>query len=348
MVHLKFYIFSLSKIRFRYLIYLLSCFIFCLQIELYAQKLPKWIIEPEAYYSSTQYLFGVGEGNTMEIAKNQAFAHLSRVFGTKVKQNVSSKENLYEINGEMSKEVSLKDNITMDSEHNLLNVKIEKTYQDKKSNMFYALAVMNKKETVDILSNMINKNMKDISIHVEAYLIEYDLLKKYSLLMHALNVSEKNDIYIVQILYLDKNKTNISSIPDKYTSQYISSEILNITRKISFDVITSSNELSSISSSIKKVLKDLKININSKNPSYFFDVYLETDSSYVYGKYLINYVLYINIIDFKTDEEIKSFTFSGKSLASNEKEAIKRSIREINKNIRENFQDDVLKYFDNI
>lgn len=298
----------------------------------YSKKTPQWVIAPKSFYNETEYLTGVGEGSTLEIAKNQAFANLASVFGTTIKQNVRSTETLSDVKGKASSDASVEQDIKLASEHNLVNVTIEKTYRDKRAKTYYALAIMNKEDTLNILENMILENLKDVASYVQSASTESDSLKKYYLLDYAVNIAQKNDVYIGQMTHLNINKARAVSIPSNLTSQVLRDEAYNVLSQIKFDVAMS-DVGDPLAGTIRKMLGNIGFNVSSNNPTYKFIDQVYTKGSEIYGLYSMDYTVSIILVNVQTGVEIKTFNFTGKDVGSNESDATSNAINYLSRTI---------------
>ena len=306
-------------------------------------KPPKWAISPEDYYDKDEYLIGVGEGDTLNNAKSQAFASLSSIFGTTIEQDIRSTETLTD----KSSSSSIEQDIKLASEHNLVNVKIDKTYNDKREKTYYAIAIMHKKKTVVILESMIAQNLKDISSYASQANDEPDLLKKHALINYAISISIENEVYVAQIVHLDIIKANSISTPSTLTTQALRSEAAKIANKTTFNILISP-EAAKIAGPIKKVLGNMNMRISSDNPVYQFEDSFDIKGSEVYGMYTMDYTLIITIKNNQTGENIKTFTFEGKDLGDDETDATKNAINSLSKTIAKDLESEFNKYLNEI
>jgi len=306
-------------------------------------KPPKWAISPEDYYDKEEYLIGVGEGDTLENAKNQAFASLASIFGTTIEQDIRSTEKLTD----ESRESSIEQDIKLASEHNLINVKIDKTYNDKRGKTYYAIAVMHKEKTVIILESMISQNLKDVSSYTSQANEEPDLLKKYALLNYAISISIENEVYVAQIVHLDIIKANSISTPSLLTTQALRSEASGVANKTTFSILMS-REASQIATPIKKVLGNMNMRISSNNPTYQFEDSFDTKGSEIYGMYTMDYTLVLTLKNTQTGTAIKTFTFEGKDLGDDQNDATKNAMNSLSKTIGKDLESQFNKYLNDI
>lgn len=288
-------------------------------------------------------MIGVGEGNTLENAKSAAFASLASIFGTTIEQDIRSTETLTD----ESSTSSIEQDIKLASEHNLVNVKIDKTYSDKREKTYYAIAVMHKEKTVIILESMISQNLKDISSYASEANDEPDLLKKYALLNYAIDISKQNEVYVAQIVHLDIIKANSIYTPSLLTTQALRSEASSVANKTTFS-ISMSPEASQIAAPIKKVLGNMNMRISSSNPTYQFEDSFDTKGSEIYGLYTMDYTLVITLKNTQTGAAIKTFTFEGKDLGDDESDATKNAMNSLSKSIEKTLESQFNEYLNDI
>lgn len=328
--------------NFRNILLVLTITFFSYGAGLYS-KPPKWAISPEDYYDKEKYLIGVGEGDTLENAKSAAFASLASIFGTTIEQDIRSTETLTD----ESSSSSIQQDIRLASQHNLVNVKIDKTYNDKREKTYYAIAVMDKEKTVVILESMIFENLKDVASYANQAKDEPDLLKKYALLDYAISISIKNEVYVSQIVHLDIIKANSISTPSTLTTQALRSEAARVTNKITFS-ISMSPEASQIVAPIKKVLGNMNMRISSNNPTYQFEDSFDTKGSEIYGLYTMDYTLVITLKNTQTGEAIKTFTFEGKDLGNDQSDATKNAMNSLSQTIEKTLESQFSGYLNEI
>lgn len=115
------------------------------------QKAPCWITIECAPYSSTEYLIGVGSGETLEQADNSAIGAISKQFVVNIQQTQISQKELSETtrqNQEISalEHQSLRTKTSVNTSMHLTGVKIaERFHEEKRSyNRHYSLAIISK------------------------------------------------------------------------------------------------------------------------------------------------------------------------------------------------------------
>ncbi|MFI3256982.1 MAG: hypothetical protein R3Y36_01640, partial [Spirochaetales bacterium] len=210
-------------------------------------------------------------------------------------------------------------NTTVLASHDLINASIDDTYYNATTKTFYAVAVIPRRETSQILLRMITENNTAIESYVLSAEYESDLLYKFSLLDMAAIIAEKNDVFINQYGVL--NQTGLASTLSPYNVRQLKAQALSVARSMSFSVVTS--EQSILQSRIEESVATLGMRINRTNPTYIFTVssiYTGTDSGY--GMFIINYVTNIELSD-NEGNILSVFTYSGREGGRTEEDAMR-------------------------
>ena len=311
-------------------------------INLYGQKQPEWIENPSKVYDKNIYEVGVGQGLSEKEAEDNAYSVLANIFGMKISVDTKANEKYIETSFGVEEIRSLDNSTKIEAEHNLINVKIDSRYYDSKKNRYYAIAVLNKKETISLLNKKIKDNIKIIDSYILKAGSERDLFDKYYSLYIAYIFSEKNENFINQLSILD-NLAKID-ILDSYRIESIKSNMENIKRKISFG-IDAFDITPNIESAIEHSISDLGFKISS-NPSYTFrDKFTFEGNDTGYGMYIMNYTLILELINYN-GERIASFKFRGKDGGSSEKDAKRVIMNKLAKDINLNLSSQISNYLD--
>ena len=323
-------------------IFLLSIFV---SINLYGQKQPAWISDAKKVYDASKYEFAVGSGNSEKEAENNAFASLSRVFGMTVKNDTKAQQRFIQNSKGTEKDSTLEDNTLVEAQHDLINVRISESYYDAKKKKYYALALMDKKETVPLIINRINENVETIKNYINKSDNEKDLLRKFSLLDMAYIVSLKNDSFLQQLMILD-NSVNVS-VEDDYKSQNIKNKLDDVSQNITFAVDTGEFS-SSVKLVIEQMISDLKLKMSANNPTYTFKEHISYDGNDTgYGMYVMNYTLLLELVDYN-GVRVTSFSFKGKEVGANEESAKKVVGSKLVKSIKEPLSEQFGEFLNNM
>ena len=161
----------------------LFCALFLLCAFGMFSKEPSWITMPSKEYPSSEYLTGLGYGQTEEQAEISAIESLASVFGQNITSSSTATRRMAQVQGnvktftgsdaQFSQEIQRKVSI-----ENLIGVRIAERYFDGKRH--HALAVMNKREASTMLgSTIINNNAR-----IES-LLKYDSDDEFSFSTYA-------------------------------------------------------------------------------------------------------------------------------------------------------------------
>lgn len=301
-------------------------------INLYGQKQPVWISKPSEVYNENIYKVEKGEGLSAKEAENNALSSLARVFGMTVKTDTKAQQRFTENSKGLEKNSTLEKNTSVEAEHDLINVRIAESYYDAKEKKYYALAVMNIKETVPLIVNKVKENVETIKNYINKSDNEKDLLRKFSLLDMAYIVSLKNDSFLGQLSVLDSS-VNIP-IDNNFKSQSIKNKLDEVSQNITFSVDTGEYS-STVKLVIEQMISDLKLKMSKNNPTYTFKEHISYNGNDTgYGMYVMNYTLLLELVDYN-GVRVTSFSFKGKEVGANEEAAKKTVATKLAKTIKE-------------
>lgn len=321
---------------------ILSIFI---SINLYGQKQPVWISKPSEVYNENIYKVEKGEGLSAKEAENDAFYSLARVFGMTVKTDTKAQKRFIQNSKGLEKNSTLEVNTSVEAEHDLINVRIAESYYDAKKKKYYALAVMNIKETVPLIVSKVKVNTKTIKNYINKSDNEKDLLRKFSLLDMAYIVSLKNDSFLQQLMILDSS-VNVS-VEDDYKSQNIKNKLDDVSQNITFAVDTGEFS-SSVKLVIEQMISDLKLKMSANNPTYTFKEHISYDGNDTgYGMYVLNYTLLLELVNYN-GVRVTSFSFKGKEVGANEESAKKVVATKLAKSIKEPLSEQFGEFLNNM
>ena len=325
--------------------YLIILILLIVCLNLYGQKQPAWISDAKKVYDASKYEFAVGSGNSEKEAENNAFTSLSRVFGMTVKMDTKAQQRFIQNSKGVEKNATLEDNTLVEAQHDLINVRIAESYYDAKKKKYYALAIMNKKETVPLIVNKIKENSKTIKNYLNKSNNEKDLLRKFSLLDMAYIVSLKNDSFLGQLMILDSS-VNVE-IEDDLKSSVIKDKLDDVSQNITFAVDTGEFS-SSVKLAIEQMISDLKLKMSANNPTYTFKEHISYDGNDTgYGMYVLNYTLLLELVDYN-GVRVTSFSFKGKEVGANEESAKKIVGTKLAKSIKEPLSEQFGEFLNNM
>lgn len=127
-----------------------------------SSKTPDWVKGPTAAaYPASQYMIGVGQGDTRAVAEEHAYAAVSRIFKADISSQSRDWESYLNLERKGSNQTERRltvETITKVSTDKLLeNVRIADTWNDPKTNLYSALAVLDRVSARAALSSRIRE-----------------------------------------------------------------------------------------------------------------------------------------------------------------------------------------------
>lgn len=324
---------KIKLFQFTFVMFLISIIVSCASVD---SNIPKWILTPSSVYDDSEYLSAVGYGPDRVSAENAAIASITRIIKQNVKSETTSNEEFYlsENNWNVSKDIST--NITTLSDIEISGVYIQDTFAIKKGKEieYYALALVNRKET----GNHYKSKVNDFSAVINEKIIEgyknMGTFASYSVLKEAAQLAIENDYYLDILAVINPNFYKVS-LPDYGNAANVEELTRQCLSKIlvGFD-FTGSNDRR-IVNAFSKVFSQYGINITDVENSDLTYI-LKADVSFIplemtretQNKY-VRFVVNANLIEAKTGKTVLPFSVSGREAHLSEEEAIQRAIRTI-------------------
>src|SRR5438105_5127943 len=163
-------------------------------------KPPDWFIGTKAAgYPDEQFLIGIGQADSRSAAEERAYAAVSRIFTAEVTSQSQDWESYLSLEKKGDVQVERKlivDTMTKVSTDKLLeNVKIAETWQDKKTGLYSALAVMDRGVARLLLTSRLGELDEAIAHDVNEARATTDKLMKIRGLRRAIRTLIARDTY---------------------------------------------------------------------------------------------------------------------------------------------------------
>ncbi|MBI3803955.1 MAG: LPP20 family lipoprotein [Nitrospirae bacterium] len=133
---------------------LIVCLLFSATSLLAAEK-PDWVDGAGAHYPDATYLTGVGSGDTRQKAEDSAYAALARIFRTEVRSTVQEREDFKQAEKtqgvEVDRRVDIQNQTVVSTDKVLEQVRIAERWADPVSQVYYALAVLDRAKSAAAL-----------------------------------------------------------------------------------------------------------------------------------------------------------------------------------------------------
>jgi hypothetical protein len=175
-------------------------------------ELPGWVENPDKFYPRDQYLVGLGVSTEKQVAENEGFNSIAKVFGAvvKVDEQIERKAREIESNTESSIEKSLNliKQTNISTNQKLVNTKVVETYFDQEEKKFYVLVAMEKSTTADMCNTQISDNASSIKTWLTEFekstdnLDKVKILNKSSIIL-SINEQLKNVLQVLEKMHSD-------------------------------------------------------------------------------------------------------------------------------------------------
>lgn len=150
---------------------------------------PEWVDGRASDYPPSQYLTGVGQGESRSMAENQAYAAVARIFKTEVAAQAKDWEAYFVIENHAVASAERRltiDHVTKVSTDKVLeNVSIGDAWHDAQTRMHYALAVVNRSQADASVTDKVVRLDREIEADVAEARQTADKLAKVRALRRA-------------------------------------------------------------------------------------------------------------------------------------------------------------------
>ena len=314
-------------------------------INIYAENIPNWIINPKSIYDENKYLSAVGEGLTLKDAQINAYINLSKTFSISVDFDAASLERWNETGKNVDSQSLYYENTKLQSYAELFGVEFKEAHYSPNENIYRVLAVIDKEKSIKILSQKIRYN--EMSINEYMNNMSNNPIERYSVLDIVLVLAKKNQMYYDELIVL-----GVDNISLKYNASQIESMKLNEAKNMTFNLVMENN-YSALAQTIESTVSKSGFKLTKSNPAYNFNIRIDWSDSrelpdFAGGGFMVYYQFQIDLLD-RNGDLIYTFNFgdqsNGRQHGFTEAEARKYILTEITKTVKEEFKGKFLDFF---
>jgi hypothetical protein len=162
---------------------------------------PDWFLNPDAMYADATYLTAGGSGPSAEAAQNQAFGGLARAFEADIEAQQSLKDDYEEVQRDgavtgTQRDTRLLTRADVRSSQKLLNAEVLE--QQKVNDTFYALVGMERRETLRIYDQEIDRNRRALDEYRTTAEEADNPIARLAFLQKALVLAKVNERLVAQ------------------------------------------------------------------------------------------------------------------------------------------------------
>ena len=230
---------------------------------------PEWVDNVNSVYNKSHYVAAVGYAADRETAEKNALANLAAFFGQSIKADQTIANTYYEAarNGVSTgwiDTIAMRNVITTSvSMDTLIGAEIREVWHDTKNNVFYAVAVMERAQTIQLYTDMIRANLEMINNLTGMNQAERTALEGVSRYQFAGAAADINIAYANLLKLLNAPVPGGIKSGDEYRL-----EARNISRAIAIDVIVSNDRENRLHSAFAKVFTGLGFVTGGRNSRY--------------------------------------------------------------------------------
>jgi len=127
---------------------------------------PDWVAGNSSQYPAASFLTGRGQSDNMAVAKDRARADLAKVFSVAVNEQTQDTSSYSQTSAAVKNTLDVSRNITTRTDQLLSGVEISDTWQDAKTQQYYALATLSRTKA----ANALRQQIGDLDAGTVAYM----------------------------------------------------------------------------------------------------------------------------------------------------------------------------------
>ncbi|RLD15716.1 hypothetical protein DRI50_03585 [candidate division KSB1 bacterium] len=338
---------------------ILKIFIILLSLQLthciYAQKgaslekgtkLPVWVNAPYDVFPQSQYIVGVGSGDTREAAEKNAVSEIAKVFQSNIQVDETLIESALEhtkgnrteltTNSQMYNQTQITSNLE------LKNIKVERVFFSEKEGMYYALAVLNRAETAQLYRKDFNENDQLLQKYFRQAEQESNKLHKLS------DLNKSYALFEVNRLINEKYKvlTGGQSLQPSVSENQLKQALRKAREAIAIQLQAAPGTPKEVGDYLKELIGNLGFKISDKPADFVLRYQLERKPTNLNrpGIVAFNWQLTVQLSDRINNVTLKTFTVSKRTAAISEGEANARILRTVKMQLQNRFYRQFLDY----
>jgi hypothetical protein len=309
-------------------------------------KRPSWMENPHLKYPEMYFISAVGEGDTIDDARNVAAANLAKIFRSDIRVEERVEERYFELIGEKNsyqEKTKFERDVNIGSGISLVNVNYGEIYRDK-TGRYYTPAYINRKKTAAIYLTRLKENDQRIREFIQQSQ-SGDAPLAYAALSAALAISSAGNLLLEQLDIISPAAKK--SIQMTYSHDEIARRCAAAAKALSFSVQIDGDSDGKVTAAVNELITGMGFVIKR-------DGVMKIDGSVAFeetdiGRDSLEFVRYNLTLNVKTGGvSVAGITARGREGHVSLKEAQARCLRSIvdliNKRLAKQLQD----YFDSL
>jgi hypothetical protein len=317
-----------------------------------SKKKPSWADNPETVYSKDRYVSAVGYASDRKVAEANALGNLTAVFNQSIQADQKLQENYSETkaNGATNavKQTSIQNDITISSAlDNLMGAEIADTWVEPKTNVVYAVAVMEKARGAVLYGDLVKSNLRVIDDLVRVSDAEKNTLDGYSRYLQAAKNADENQKYINVLNFVGNNTgINLSTLKRGADYRLAASDIA---KSIPVGIVVSKDKSDRIRGAFAKVIAGAGFRTGDTKSRYVLNVTfvlspVESSNPNKFARYEID----ASLTDTSTNTVLVPYTIDGREGHLTLSEAENKAVSIAEKKISTDYQQKLSDYLTNL
>ena len=236
---------------------------------------PAWVAAPYSVYPESEYIAASGHGSDRDLAEKNALAALTAIFGQSIQADVKLMETYSTVvkNGVATdfggtfQQEAINTSTGMDS---LVGAEIKDAWYDGRS-VYYAAAVMERKKTAALYTDMIASNQQIIQNLITIPNAEKNTLDEFSRYQLAAVIADANRVYANVLSVVGKGVGAVVPSGLKSGDDY-RLEAVNITKNIPIGVRVNGDRSDRVRGAFASVISKAGFRSGGNNSRYILDV----------------------------------------------------------------------------
>lgn len=334
---------KINIVKLFFLTFILSLFVACASTS--TETVPQWILSPSTVYSDSEYLSAVGYGSDRQSAENAAIAAITKIIKQNVQTETTSNESFSTLDGNWNIDKGISSTTKTYSDVEISGVYIQDVYPVKKGKTveYYALALVNRKETGTMYKSKIQELSAVINQQITEGYKKMGTFDSYSLLKNATELAIECDYYLDILGVINPDFYKVSQ-PDYGNAENCAELARRSLAKVVIGFDVKGDIDGRVSSAFAKIFTNYGIKLadsTDEEATYIFQADVSFSPMTMSGESknkFIRFVLNSNLIEVASQKNILAFALSGREAHLSEEEATQRAVRTLEQEIKSNFQ----------
>lgn len=304
---------------------------------------PEWITGSSDLYPSSQYLVGVGNSRGQERAKEKARADLVKTIKVKINatSNLKERASQHETKAGVREEIQRSQVVDIKSTSlvEMKNIRIEDTWYNKKSEEYYALAVLARAKASADLSIEMNELDAETTRQINTANDSQDLLNRISYLNKAIKSQTRRSVLKGYLSAINSSAAALQA--GQYDLDTLRNKTLKVLRTLLIYVDTKNNDDDSRSLDLyaKAGLTSSGYTPNAdQNTQYVLEVILDKENALYKNKlYWVFANLELKLKNRLTNKVRGACSWTLKEASQNESRANKKVLARVEKIFKTEF-----------